>query len=402
MMTCSPPGVPTVGMKMKVVMLNYLRKREWLEAMGEEEVAKKELDGVREKLTKNEESLKASSVSMEELKKKHKEQEELLAAIFKGAYGSDLENRLEAESDFLDDRKHRVGAAKYKWSNGRNLLSHATAQLCLACKKWMSLPQINPQDKQGKWVVATEARNNVVAACQNITSARRYLSTIEFPYCKPPEVKVLETAASHVYTDMLSQQRHQYVYANVYHIMYKRCKALIDWFTHVLTETIAKDLAEATTAANAKAQELRQERLNLISVKIKEELQQDVSFEARAEDLADDSTSVTEDESQVFQAEGGEGEDKSGEEPPAADVDADEPFNPVPLKELVQTPNKEDLFGDAQELYKKHQENLEELEKNRMINKARQEQGLEEKLRARRSRRQRQEAVANEQQLQQA
>lgn len=89
------------------------------------------------------------------------------------------------------------------------------------------------RDKQGKWVVATEARNNVVAACQNITSARRYLSTIEFPYCKPPEVKVLETAASHVYTDMLSQQRHQYVYANVYHIMYKRCKALIDWFTHV-------------------------------------------------------------------------------------------------------------------------------------------------------------------------
>jgi len=60
------------------------------------------------------------------------------------------------------------------------------------------------------------------------------------------------------------------------------------------------------------------------------------------------------------------------------------------------------LSGDAQELYKKHQENLEELEKNRMINKARQEQGLEEKLRARRSRRQRQEAVANEQQLQQA
>lgn len=49
--------------------------------MGEEEVAKKELDGVREKLTKNEESLKASSVSMEELKKKHKEQEELLGEI---------------------------------------------------------------------------------------------------------------------------------------------------------------------------------------------------------------------------------------------------------------------------------------------------------------------------------
>lgn len=41
-------------------------------------------------------------------------------------------------------------------------------------------------------------------------------------------------------------------------------------------------MKEATSTANAKAQELRQERLNLISIKIKEELQQDVKFEASA------------------------------------------------------------------------------------------------------------------------
>lgn len=52
-----------------------------------------------------------------------------------------------------------------------------------------------------------------------------------------------------------------------------------------------------------------------------------------------------------------------------------------------------EFSGDAQELYRKHQQDLEELEKNQMINKARQEQGLEEKLRARRSRRQRQAAI---------
>lgn len=57
--------------------------------------------------------------------------------------------------------------------------------------------------------------------------------------------------------------------------------------------------------------------------------------------------------------------------------------------------------GDAQELYRKHQEDLEELEKNQMINKARQEQGLEEKLKARRSRRQRQAAIAAELDVQQ-
>ena len=49
----------------------------------------------------------------------------------------------------------------------------------------------------------------------------------------------------------------------------------------MLSETIGKDLKEANTAANAKAKELQQERLNLISIKIKEELQQDVHFEAK-------------------------------------------------------------------------------------------------------------------------
>lgn len=68
----------------------------------------------------------------------------LSAAIFKGNYGSDFENKLEAEHDFLGDRQQRVGAAKYKWTNGRNLLHHATAQLCVACKKWMILPTMNP------------------------------------------------------------------------------------------------------------------------------------------------------------------------------------------------------------------------------------------------------------------
>ncbi|XP_067942320.1 axoneme-associated protein mst101(2)-like isoform X2 [Watersipora subatra] len=368
-------------------------KKEWIEAKGEEEVAKAELEAVKVKLAKSETTLRESEPFFEELKAKHKEQEELLAAIFKGKYGSDHENKLEAEFDFLDDRKQRVGAARYKWTNGKNLLSHATSQLCVACKKWMMLPTMNPADQQGRYVVATEARNNIVAAAQNITSAKRYLNTIEFPYCKPAEVAVLEKAAAHVYTDMQSHQRHQYVYANVYHSMYLRCKELVKWFAHVLTETISEDLKDATTAANAKAQELRQERLNLISVKVKEELQQEVTFEAHTEDLGEE-----ENAEQVFEAEGAAGEDTSEEEPPSTEIEADQPFNPVPLKELVQAPNKEDLFGDAQELYKRHQENLEELEKNQMVNKARQEQGLEEKLKARRSKRQRQAAIAVEEQ----
>jgi len=66
------------------------------------------------------------------------------AAIFKGKYGSDKENKLEAEHDYLTDRLQRIGAARYKWSNGRNLLNHATSQLCVGCKKWMEILNMDP------------------------------------------------------------------------------------------------------------------------------------------------------------------------------------------------------------------------------------------------------------------
>lgn len=56
--------------------------------------------------------------------------------------------------------------------------------------------------------------------------------------------------------------------------------------------------------------------------------------------------SDAEDNTKVFEAEGGSSDDTSGEEPPAGEEDAEEPFNPVPLSELVQAPNKEDLFGE--------------------------------------------------------
>lgn len=91
------------------------------------------------------------------------------------------------------------------------------------------------RDQRARYVVITEGRNNFIAAAQNMRSAHRYLSTIAFPYCKPEEVKTLETAAANAYADVLSQQRHQYVYVNVYLRMYKQCKALVDWFSHVST-----------------------------------------------------------------------------------------------------------------------------------------------------------------------
>ena len=59
-------------------IISSILQKEWIEAKGEEEVAKKELDAVKAKLANSEAALKANEPQFEELKKKHKEQEELL------------------------------------------------------------------------------------------------------------------------------------------------------------------------------------------------------------------------------------------------------------------------------------------------------------------------------------
>ena len=42
-----------------------------------------------------------------------------------------------------------------------------------------------------RYTMAAEARNNLVAASQNIEGTHRTLSNVEFPYCKPDEVDTL-------------------------------------------------------------------------------------------------------------------------------------------------------------------------------------------------------------------
>ena len=97
----------------------------------------------------------------------------------------------------------------------------------------------------------------------------------------------------------------------------------------------------------------------------------------------------------------GEAPPEGGQPSPEAETGGDSTDaapKPVPLSELAPPPNQEDLFGNIDQLKKQHEEELAEFEKQQELNKARVDQGLQEKLRARRSRRrkiQAQEAEAN-------
>ena len=78
------------------------------------------------------------------------------ASIFDGDYGSDLEDRLEAQLDALLDRKQRISVAKYKWTNSRVLLQYACNQLAFACKRWAELVNV-----PAKWVITDIGWNSL-------------------------------------------------------------------------------------------------------------------------------------------------------------------------------------------------------------------------------------------------
>ena len=80
--------------------------------------------------------------------------------------------------------------------------------------------------------MATEVRNNLIAANQNITSAQRYLHTIQFPYCTAEEMATLNKATNNIYSDMMGQDRHSHAY-QCYTVTHKRASALLQWFDHV-------------------------------------------------------------------------------------------------------------------------------------------------------------------------
>lgn len=94
----------------------------------------------------------------------------------------------------------------------------------------------------------------------------------------------------------------------------------------------------------------------------------------------------------------GEGE-TAADTAPAGDTVETKPAPVVPLSELAPPPSQNDLFGDIEQLKKKHEEELAEFEKTQNMNRARVEQGLQEKLRARRSRKRKVQVQEAESQL---
>ncbi|XP_069102788.1 GRIP1-associated protein 1-like isoform X2 [Argopecten irradians] len=345
-------------------------KAEHLEALAEQEKVQKFLEENEKEIKQVEKQAAEAKVGNDQLNKLYQEQEELLNSIFNGSYGSALENELEADLEMHRERKQRIDIARYKWTNGRVLLSHACNQLNTATKGWTEMRGIKC-DIQKRYQEVTPVRNNLLAAIQNMQSAHKYLDNIPFPYCKQDEIDTLSHATANIYTDMTSEDRSIHA-GECFSTTYKRCAALLQWFDTVINTTITKDLREATDNAAEAEKHLRAERMRLLKEMADK---QNVVFNV-------DESVKHKDESQGMQ-----GSDIK----PVGDVQEDNTPAPV-QRNIAALPSQDEIFGNMEELKKKHDQRIGEYQKIEEMNKARVAQGLEEKLAQRRQRRMEQRA----------
>ncbi|PAA80174.1 hypothetical protein BOX15_Mlig001143g2 [Macrostomum lignano] len=356
----------------------------------------------------------------EELQKLYKEQDQILATIFDSKYGSDQEYRLEREHDFTCEKQQRISAAKARWQAARLLVQHAHSQLGYAVQRWDYICRIPAVNSQMRYGIATEVRNYLIAASTNLRNSQGYLKGIDFPYCKTDEVSTLERATNNIYGDMATTERHQHA-MNVFRSTFQRSHALLQWFDVVIDKTIDRDLLMAIEELFAKKRELRIERVRLIREKLVElfgaeeaaaagldeadlQLDEDGNL-TDARRLQEQLSKVNEEELKkqlenvkIVQPEkvqqskeqeaaveaaaaAADGDSKS------ADADEKAPkVEAVPLKELAPPPSEDQLFGDIDSIKKQYEIDMEEFQRAQDVNRARVEQGLQEKLAARKSR----------------
>ncbi|KAH7695153.1 Protein W03G9.7, partial [Aphelenchoides avenae] len=119
-------------------------QQEYLDALNKQEVAEKELKGAKmqyERAAKIAEIYKTQTDTLNDL---YEKQDNMLIGIFGPDYASEKENKLEAELDDALEWQQRVSLAKFKWTNGRVLLVHASTQLAFGITRWKELEHIDP------------------------------------------------------------------------------------------------------------------------------------------------------------------------------------------------------------------------------------------------------------------
>uniref|UniRef100_A0AC35G3C6 Uncharacterized protein n=1 Tax=Panagrolaimus sp. PS1159 TaxID=55785 RepID=A0AC35G3C6_9BILA len=371
-------------------------QQEYLAALNKQEVAEKELKGAKLQYDRAAKIADIYKQQCDNLNELYEKQDHLLMGIFGPDYASNAENTLEAQLDDALEWQQRVSLAKFKWTNGRVLLVHANTQMAFGITRWKELEQIEASNTRMRYFAAAEARNNFIAAGQNVQSCRVYLGRVKFPYATEEEMTTMEQAIQNAFNDIQSNSNLKKA-LTVYQNTHKKIAALIQWFDKVINDTILKDLDKANTTVTKKQKQLRQERLELMKKKVKQDFNRDL-------DITYDNDVVDESEEELLALEAEHVKDQK--DLPGKDLteilnlsqpEGRDP-SPLPLSQLAPIPTKDALFGDVKKKISEYEDTRSQLQKRNTLERERQELALQEKLKlraqkGRRTRKQRRKSV---------
>ena len=251
-------------------------QEEYMQALNRLEIAQNELKAISDQYEHSKEKLSKYKKENQKALDLYNEQMNILYTTFDGDFGSELENQLEKEVKALTESKDTLRSALHKWSNARFLLVYAYNQIQYAESKWSELMRKDFNDPE-RAIYATEVRNNLVAANQNLQNTRTYLKNIELPYCTEDDLKTLQGLAQGTYQDMQSVQRQRYV-VEIVQALRKRCAALNQWFDSIIKDSLVVDYSRVKIDFDQKSKQLKMERIRLLQEKIKEKTGKDIKI----------------------------------------------------------------------------------------------------------------------------
>lgn len=281
------------------------------------------------------------------------EQMNILYSTYEGSEGSDLENRLESECKELEEQKEILKSALNKWSNARFLLVYAYNQLQCSEVRWADLMKMDIKNPE-KVIPATEVRNNLIAAYQNLVNTKSYLKNVTFPYCTDDDLKSLQSLSAASYQDMMSPERQKYAQKIIAELI-KRCFHLNQWFDQVIKSTLVVDYSKCLQDLTVRTRELRDERIKLLQVKIKDKTGKDVNvnlFNVVPEKNLTENDAVLE----KVNSDASKIEDQIDDKKENAKTNGKTTGS---VDDLPPPPSKDQILGDIEEIKKQYREQTE-------------------------------------------
>ncbi|EGT37794.1 hypothetical protein CAEBREN_19161 [Caenorhabditis brenneri] len=283
------------------------------------------------------------------------------------------------QDKMLETGSKRVSLAMFKWANGRVLLVHALTQFDIWNQSMRVCKPFDFRNERGRYFAAAEARNNFVAAAQNVQSCRMYLNKVDFPYGTEKEIAHMEDTVNKAFRTVDNDSEMKKA-LKVFQETQQKVASLIQWFDKVINDTIRKDLDQANNELIKKQKALREERLTLMKKLAKAQL--DVDMKIDYDDVADDEL---ERELKDLERQALRDVEKLKEADVQGILDLSKQGGNVvtPLNKLAPLPSKDALFGDVKQKLDEYDETRKQFERRNNLQREKQAMALQEKLKLR-------------------